>query len=47
MTALLLVWTILLSGLLLGEAAGWLWPERMDKLCRRLIGKEWDKAWRE
>lgn len=41
MTTMLLVWITLLSGLLLGEAADWLWPERMDKLCRRLIGKEW------
>lgn len=47
MITLLLAWTILLAGLLLGEAADRLWPERMDKLCRRLIGKEWNKEWRE
>lgn len=39
MITLLLVWTILLSGLLLGEAADRLRPAWMDKLCRRLIGK--------
>lgn len=45
MTTLLLVWAATAAGLLLGEAADRLWPARMDKLCRRLIGKEWDKTW--
>lgn len=47
MITLLLVWTILLAGLLLGEASDRLWPEGLDKLCRWLIGKEWNEEWSE
>lgn len=47
MITLLLAWAATAAGLLLGEAADRLWPARMDKLCRRLIGKEWNKTWRE
>ncbi len=47
MTTLLLVWAATAAGLLLGEAADRLWPARTDKLCRRLIGRAWDEAWKE